>query len=69
MARLTAAVAAYDAVDMGLYAASAHRRLGGLLGGEEGRALIAQADAWMTGQGISNPACMAAGIAPGFPDR
>ncbi len=69
VARLTAAVAAYDAVDMGLYAASARRRLGGLLGGEEGRALIAQADAWMTGQGISNPARMAAGIAPGFPDR
>ena len=52
---------------MGLFAAAARRRLGGLLGGDEGRALIAQADAWMAGQEIRNPARMAACIAPGFP--
>jgi hypothetical protein len=68
-ALLTDAVAAFDSVDMGLYAAAARRRLGGLLGGNEGRALIQQADAWMTAQAIRNPARMAASAAPGFPDR
>ena len=66
---LTGAAAAFDAVDMGLFAASARRRLGVLLGGEEGGALMAQADAWMTGQEIRNPARMAACVAPGFQDR
>ena len=66
---LTGAAAAFDAVDMGLFAASARRRLGVLLGGEEGGALMAQADAWMTGQEIRNPARMAACVAPGFLDR
>jgi hypothetical protein len=69
VARLNAAAAAYDAVDMGLYAAAARRHLGGLLGGDEGRALIATADVWMTGQEVRNPARMAASIAPGFPAR
>ena len=41
---------------MGLYAAAARRHLGKLIGGDEGRALIARADAWMIDQGISNPA-------------
>ena len=59
---------AFEAVDMGLFAAAARRRLGTLLGGDAGRALIAQADAWMAAQEVRNPARMAAGLAPGFPD-
>ena len=54
---------------MGVYAAAARRHLGNLVGGDEGRDLIARADAWMIGQGITNPARMAAGITPGFAER
>ena len=37
-------------------------------GGERGRALVNEADAWMAAQGIRNPARMARLIAPGFPE-
>jgi hypothetical protein len=57
-----------DAIEMRLYAAAARRRLGQLLGGDEGRGMIVQADVWMTGQGIKNPARMTAMLVPGFPD-
>ena len=67
--QLIAAVDAFDNVSMGIYAAAARRHLGNLIGGDEGRALVATADAWMIGQGITNPARMAAGIAPGFAER
>jgi hypothetical protein len=40
-----------------------------LLGGDEGRALIEQADSWMTQQSIRDPARMAAAMVPGFPER
>jgi eukaryotic-like serine/threonine-protein kinase len=66
---LTAATVALDAVDMGLFAASARRCLGGLLGGEAGSALISQADAWMASQEIRNPARMAACVVPGLLGR
>ncbi len=67
--QLIAAVDAFETVSMGVYAAAARRHLGNLIGGDEGRALIARADAWMIGQGINNAARMAAGIAPGFTER
>ena len=66
VARLTAAVAAYDAVDMGLYAASAPPT-GRALGRRGGPRLIAQADAWMTGQGISNPGAWPRASRPASP--
>ena len=56
-----------EAADTRLFAAAARRCLGDLLRGDEGRQLIAAADAWMTGQGIRNPARMTAILAPGFP--
>jgi hypothetical protein len=56
---LAAAVAGFEALEMHLCAAAARRLLGKLWGGDDGRALIAQADAWMTGQEIRNPARMA----------
>jgi hypothetical protein len=46
--------------DMGLYAAAARMRLGMLRGGDEGRAVQQAAQAWMSGQGVTNPAAMAA---------
>jgi hypothetical protein len=51
---------------MALYAAAARRRLGELLSGDEGRQLIADAEAWMTKQQIKNPAAVSNLMAPGF---
>jgi hypothetical protein len=56
------------AVDMEIFAQAARRRLGQLLGGDEGRLLIEESEAWMDGQGIRKPARMAAVFGPGFPD-
>jgi hypothetical protein len=53
-----------DAAKMRLYAAAARRRLGELTGGEEGRALVAEADKWMAGQGVANPVRMTALLVP-----
>ncbi|MBV9122803.1 MAG: hypothetical protein JO112_05570, partial [Planctomycetes bacterium] len=58
----------YEGLDMALYAAATRRRLGGLLGGDDGRALAAQADARLTAEQVRNPARMTALLAPGFPD-
>ncbi len=65
---LKSAHAGFQAVEMALHAAAARRRLGQLLGGDEGRALVASADAWMTNQQIRNPSRMVAVLAPGFRD-
>jgi hypothetical protein len=58
----------FEGIQMKLYAAATRRRLGQLLGGDQGRGMIVQADVWMTGQGIKNPARMTAMLVPGFPD-
>jgi hypothetical protein len=65
---LAAAVTAFERADMGSHAAAARRRLGGLQHDEGGRALVDEADAWMTAHGIRNPARMTRMLAPGFPD-
>jgi eukaryotic-like serine/threonine-protein kinase len=67
--RLRAAVRDFDAAGMRLYAAAARRRHGELLGGVEGRALVAAADQFMMDQGIQDPGRMAQAIAPGFAAR
>jgi hypothetical protein len=54
---------------MSIFAAATRRHLGGLLGGDGGRALVAEADGWMTSQGIGNPARMAALYAAPGPCR
>jgi tRNA A-37 threonylcarbamoyl transferase component Bud32 len=65
---LDQAITAFESINMGLYAAATRRRLGQMIGGAEGQALMAEADAWMARQTIRNPARMAAVFAPGFPD-
>jgi len=62
---LATAEATLTAADMALYAAAARRRQGELTGGDQGRALITAADAWMSEQQIQNPARMAAMLVPG----
>ncbi|HVK77973.1 MAG TPA: protein kinase [Kofleriaceae bacterium] len=66
---LTAAAAGFDAADMRLHAHAARRRLGLLLGGDEGRALVAAADSAMVAEAIAEPARMTALLAPGFGAR
>jgi tetratricopeptide (TPR) repeat protein len=63
---LTNALIRFESTDMGLFAASARRQLGQLRGGDQGRDLIDQADAWMRTESIVNPARMAECLAPGF---
>ena len=58
------AVKQLEAVDMNLHAAASRRRLGEILGGDQGRAQLEQADSWMNQQGIRNPARMADVFAP-----
>lgn len=56
----------FAAEGMAMYAATARRCRGVLRGGEEGRGLVASADAAMAAQGIRNPAAWARMYAPGF---
>ncbi|HEX8794775.1 MAG TPA: protein kinase [Polyangiaceae bacterium] len=52
--------------DLGLHATAARRRLGRLVGGEEGRKLLEQTDAWMRDQGVADADAMTATMAPGY---
>jgi hypothetical protein len=63
---LQAAVSGLDQAELALNAAAARRRLGELQGGDEGRARTEEANAWMLGQGVKDPARMTALYAPGF---
>ncbi len=65
-APLELAIANFDAADMTLHAEVARRRLGELVGGETGRALITRADALMGRQGIKRPERWTAIHTPGF---
>ena len=63
---LREAIPLADRCQMGLSAAAARWRLSELIGGDEGRALRAEADAWMAQEGIRNPARMIEVVTPGF---
>jgi tRNA A-37 threonylcarbamoyl transferase component Bud32 len=65
---LLTAETTFATLDMQLHAAAARRRRGQLVGGDEGRGLVAEADAWMIGQAIRNPARMTGMFAPGAYD-
>ena len=64
--RLEVAIVELERAEMALFAAAARRRRGQLVGGEGGRAQVAEADAWMRAHGVRNPARMAAMLAAGF---
>jgi eukaryotic-like serine/threonine-protein kinase len=61
------ALAGFEGGEMLLFVAAARRRLGELLGGDKGQALVTRANAWMAARGIANPDRMTAMLAPGFP--
>ncbi|MEJ7813168.1 MAG: AAA family ATPase, partial [Gemmatimonadaceae bacterium] len=65
-AELATAAEGFDAAHMALYAAVSRRQWGQLLGGDQGRQLTANADAFMRAQGIERPERIAAVLAPGF---
>ncbi len=63
---LTEAMEGFSSAEMGLFEAATRRRLGQLLGGDEGNRLINEADSWMTNQRIKNPARLTRMLVPGF---
>jgi eukaryotic-like serine/threonine-protein kinase len=66
--RLRDSIDGLDEVGMFLYAAAARQKLGKLIGGDEGRALIARSQAWMAEQGIRAPEKMVRACISGFPE-
>jgi hypothetical protein len=58
------AARAFEALDMSLHAAVMRYRQGQTALGDQGRALVYQADAWMREQGVVRPDRMAAMLAP-----
>jgi hypothetical protein len=66
VAELRGAITAFESTGMALHAAAARRRLGGVVGGDEGHGLVAQADAWMSNAGVSNVEGIVRMLAPGF---
>ena len=63
---LREAVAALEQLEMKLFAAAARRRLGELLGGDEGAAYCASADQFLKEQRVAEPERMLAMLTPGF---
>ena len=55
-----------DAAGMTLYATVARWRLGHLIGGGDGYALVTAANEWMRDQQVREPRRLAAVLAPGF---
>jgi tetratricopeptide (TPR) repeat protein len=66
VAGLRRAAAGFRSFSMALMVAAVERRLGVLLGGSEGRALVSGADAFMARQAILEPARFGALFTPGF---
>jgi hypothetical protein len=65
---LRAAVTAFDDARFNLFAAAAKRRLGKLLGGDEGQALMVRGEADMREEAVVNPHRVTRLLAPGFPE-
>ncbi len=69
VARLRAALPLLDEAAMPIYAAVARGRLGALVGGDDGAAMIAAGEAALRAQQVAAPARFARMIAPGFDDE
>lgn len=69
LVHLDAAIQGYQAAEMALDVACARRARGMLIGGDEGRALVAEADGFMAAQGIHRPQQWLSVQAPGFSAR
>ncbi len=67
IAELEVAGEHFAAAEMQLHVAGVRRQIGRLRGGDRGRSLVEESDAWMSGQGIRDPARMTAMLLPGFP--
>ncbi|MEP7120388.1 MAG: AAA family ATPase [Byssovorax sp.] len=63
---LDRAIRGFHAADLALYDAAARRRLGALLGGDDGATMVRKATTWMEAQGVVSPAKLTALLAPGF---
>ncbi len=63
---LVEAMRNFEKVEMQLFAAATRRRLGILVGGDEGAAQVRDADAWMRTQLVKIPERMVDVLAPGF---
>jgi hypothetical protein len=66
VALLRRAIVGFDQGGLNLYAAASRRVLGRLVGGDEGRALIARCDDWMATQDIHVPERMVRAFVSGF---
>ncbi len=67
-ALLAGAVPGLEAAGMALYAVAARRCQGRLEGGDAGSVLVAEAEAWLRRQGVTEPARMVDMLVPGFAD-
>jgi len=66
IALLREAIYGFEAADMALHATAARRRLGVLIGGDEGASLLSQTDAWMREQQVANSDALTSMVAPGY---
>ncbi len=67
IAWLETAAEQLGAADMGLHAATARRRLGQVVGGDRGKAMIEEADRWLAEHEVVNPRRTTDALAPGYP--
>lgn len=63
---LRMAVGLFDQSEMGMYAAAARMRLGGLIGADEGRLQADRGTRFMRAQGVRDPARFVTMLTPGF---
>jgi hypothetical protein len=59
----------FASVGMAAHEVVVRRMRGAVVGGEEGRALVVEADDWLASQEVRAPGRFAAMIAPGFAER
>jgi hypothetical protein len=60
------AVAELDGAELTLLAECARRRLGQLIGGDEGRLLVGRSEAFMRAQGVVEPGSLTRALVPGY---